>query len=270
MNIEAYKSSGKLEQYLLGLLSETEAREVEQVAAAYPEIRAELGAMEDALTQYALARGISMPAELPERIIRRWETLEKEIPATKTVVPKSGGGGAGIVPLLWLLLAGAVAGLLFFFFKKGQVQDDLQQTQTELQILQANCDQVQGDLDQVLVQLAILRSEGNQTFIMRGTENNPGAIANVYYNTTNQTAYLDIRDLPVPPSGQQYQLWGINSKSTAGPQSMDVFDLPAGDSPAFIEVPYLANMDVFAVSLEPTGGSPSPTAVHLISPIPTS
>src|SRR5690606_6514975 len=73
VNIEAYLSSGKLEQYLLGLLSESEAREVEQVAAAYPEIRAELNAMEDALTNYAQGMGIPMPADLPDRIIRRWE-----------------------------------------------------------------------------------------------------------------------------------------------------------------------------------------------------
>lgn len=265
MNIEAYKSSGKLEEYLLGLLSESEAREVEQVAAAYPEIKAELNAMEDALTQYALAKGIPMPEELPARIMRRLETLDKEVPPTKTTPPKSGTGGGGgpILPLLGFLLAASLAGLLYFWFQKSELEQDLNQSQTDLQELQENCDEVQDSLDQTTLQLAILRSDGNRTYIMRGTDNNPGAIANVYYNPQAQNAYLDIRELPAPPTGQQYQLWGIGADGV--PQSMDVFDIPAGGGIEFIPVPYLPDVNVFAVSLEPAGGSPSPTAVHLIS-----
>lgn len=265
MNIEAYISSGKLEEYLLGLLSESEAREVEQVAAAYPEIRAELNAMEDALTQYALAKGIPMPEELPSRIMRRLETLDKQTPPTNTTPPKtdSGTGRGPILPLFGFLLVASIAGLIYFWFQKAELQNDLNQSQTNLEQLQVNCDQVQDSLDQMALQLAILRSEGNQTYIMRGTDNNPGAVANVYYNPQAQNAYLDIRELPPPPTGQQYQLWGIGADGV--PQSMDVFDIPAGGGIEFIPVPFLPDVNVFAVSLEPAGGSPSPTAVHLIS-----
>lgn len=265
MNIEAYISSGKLEEYLLGLLSDGEAREVEQVVAAYPEIRKELNAMEDALTQYAIAKGIPMPAELPNRIIRRLETLDKELPSNTASPPTSSRSGSGpILPVLGFLLLASLAGVLYFWFQQDELQENLDQTQAQLQELQINCDQVQDSLDQTALQLAILRSEGNQTYIMRGVPDlNPGAIANVYYNPQAQQAYLDIRELPPPPPGQQYQLWGIGVSGV--PQSMDVFNVTQGDGVNFIPVPFIPEVSVFAVSLEPAGGSPTPTAVHLIS-----
>lgn len=263
MNIEAYISSGILEQYLLGLLTESEAREVEQVVAAYPEVKAELNAMEDALTQYAVAKGISMPEDLPARIIRRLETLDQSDQPSDNGKTKPGSGGSSMLPFLGVLLFAAIAGALFLWFRNDRIQGDLEQSQNDLQQLQVQCDTVQQNLDQLQLQLDILRSEGNQTFIMRGTPNNPGAIANVYYNSQTQSAYLDIRELPAPPPGQQYQLWGIGADGV--PQSMDVFTIPAGDEPVFLQVPFLADVATFAVSLEPQGGSATPTAVHLIS-----
>lgn len=265
MNIEAYISSGKLEQYLLGLLSESEAQEVEQVAAAYPEVKAELNAMEDALSQYALARGIPMPAELPERIVLRWETLDKKSPAAPPAAPpKTDSGGSPVLPILAVLLLAALGGLLYFWFQNSDLEDNLNQAQANLQQLQDDCDNVRDTLNQTTLQLAILRSEGNETYIMRGLEDkNPGAVANVYYNNQTQNTYLDIRELPAPPQGQQYQLWGIGAN---GVQSLGVFDIPSGSGPVFLPVPYLPEIDVFAVSLEPAGGSPTPTEVHLMSP----
>ncbi|PHN08368.1 anti-sigma factor [Flavilitoribacter nigricans] len=249
---------------MLGLLSESEAREVEQVVAAYPEIKSELNAMEDALTQYAVAKGIPMPADLPGRIIRRLETLDKDVPPGSTTPPQTDSGSGPILPILGFLLITALAGAIYFWFQTDELQENLNTTQTELQQLQVNCDQIQDSLEQIVLSLAVLRSEGNQTFIMRGLpDKNPGAVANVYYNTQAQQAFLDIRELPPPPAGQQYQLWGIGASGV--PQSMDVFNIPQGDGINFIPVPYLADVSVFAVSLEPAGGSPSPTDVHMIS-----
>lgn len=261
MDIEAYKSSGILEQYLLGMLSEKEAREVEQIAQTFPEVKAELDAMEDALTQYALGKGIPMPDQLSARIAQRLETLDQE-PPSGALQPNAGARGRNILPLMGTLLALAIAAAIFFWFRNSQKDQELNQVQRDLQQFQVQCDEVQRELDQAEVQLAILRSEGNQTYIMRGNENNPGAIANVYYNPGEQRAYLDIRELPPPPNGQQYQLWGIG---VAGVQSMNVFDLPEGEGVTFLEVPYLPDVSTFAVSLEPEGGSATPTEVHLIS-----
>ncbi|MCB0628943.1 MAG: anti-sigma factor [Saprospiraceae bacterium] len=263
MNIEEYISSGKLEQYLLGLLTDGEAREVEQIVQAYPEVRAELNAMEDALTQYAIAQGIPMPKELPDRIVKRLEVMGKDTGTPPPATAGTGGkGGNSWGLVLGLILAGAIVGLLLLWSKNNRLQEDSNRIQAQLQEVQDSCTVIQNNLTQTAIQLAILRSEGNQTYIMRGTDQNPGAVANVYYNPQDRRAFLDVRELPPPPAGQQYQLWGINS---SGPISMDVFNLPPADTVQFIEVPFLDDVSTFAVSLEPQGGSPSPTVVHLIS-----
>lgn len=265
MNIEEYISSGKLEQYLLGLLTDGEAREVEQVVMAYPEVRTELAAMEDALTQYAVAKGIAMPEELPDRIVKRLDLLDKETPDTTPPKTAAGGskgvGGTGLMFLV-LLFAGSIIGLFLLWSRSNRLETENRRINAQIQDVQDSCNVIQGNLTEANLQLAILRAEGNETYIMRGTPENPGAIANVYYNPQDRRAFLDIRELPAPPPGQQYQLWGINE---SGPISMDVFDLPDVGTVQFIEVPFIEDVGTFAVSLEPAGGSPTPTAVHLIS-----
>ncbi|MGB3617133.1 MAG: anti-sigma factor, partial [Catalinimonas sp.] len=68
-------------------------------------------------------------------------------------------------------------------------------------------------------------------------------------------AYLQVVDLPVPPAGKQYQLWGI---AGGQPVSMGVFNLPTGGA-ELQAVAAVPNAQAYAVTLEPTGGSPTPT-----------
>jgi hypothetical protein len=55
MDISNYIASGVLELYVNGLLSEPEKREVEALAAQYPEIKQEIFHIEEALEAYAMA-----------------------------------------------------------------------------------------------------------------------------------------------------------------------------------------------------------------------
>lgn len=62
MDFNAYISSGILEQYCLGLVSEAERVEVEQYAAEYPAIKIEIAYISASLEKYALANSIA-PAD---------------------------------------------------------------------------------------------------------------------------------------------------------------------------------------------------------------
>ncbi|MEM9847835.1 MAG: anti-sigma factor, partial [Bacteroidota bacterium] len=103
--------------------------------------------------------------------------------------------------------------------------------------------------------LAVLTSPDNATTIMR-QENSP-VYAAIHRNTADQIAYLDVSQLPPPPTGKQYQLWFID---TSAPESMGVFYL----SDAFIEVYYIATATIFAISLEDEGGSAVPTDIRYL------
>jgi|SRR5665213_4000464 len=59
MTTKEYIDSGILEIYAMGTASDSEREEVEMMAAANPEIRQEIGAITDALENYALAHSIT-------------------------------------------------------------------------------------------------------------------------------------------------------------------------------------------------------------------
>ena len=64
MNEQGYIQSGIVQDYCLGLLGPEEMLQVEQQAAAYPAVRAELEACRQALEQYV--RSLAMP--VPEMV----------------------------------------------------------------------------------------------------------------------------------------------------------------------------------------------------------
>jgi anti-sigma-K factor RskA len=90
---------------------------------------------------------------------------------------------------------------------------------------------------------------------MQGTDLSPEAIAAVFYNPASESSLIDVCNLPVPPSDQQYQLWAIVDGT---PVSMGVFEV--GADPSNLQpVEYVAGAQAYAVTLEPKGGSESPT-----------
>ena len=73
-------------------------------------------------------------------------------------------------------------------------------------------------------------------------------------------AYLDVIDLPAPPTNKQYQLWAIVDGQ---PVDMGVFDNAVGVK-TFEAVPFIANAQAFAVTVEDIGGSPTPSLETMV------
>jgi anti-sigma-K factor RskA len=90
---------------------------------------------------------------------------------------------------------------------------------------------------------------------MNGTDLSPEAVASVFYNPASGASLIDVGSLPVPPSDQQYQLWAIVD---GAPVSMGVFEVNT-DTSGLQPVAYVENAQAYAVTLEPRGGSETPT-----------
>jgi len=69
MDIKTYISSGILEQYCAGALSDTEMAAVETYAAEYPEIRTEINRIDDAIESYAMANLVRPKDSLKARVL---------------------------------------------------------------------------------------------------------------------------------------------------------------------------------------------------------
>ncbi len=78
MDVEVYIASGILEEYCLGLLAAEDMLQVEQHAAAYPQIRAEIHAFCQALEQCALLAAVPVPAPVKNKLLDLVDNLAKE------------------------------------------------------------------------------------------------------------------------------------------------------------------------------------------------
>ena len=69
MNVQEYISSGVVESYVLGLLSEEERHEFEQLREQYPELKAAQTAFELTLEKNAMLNAIEPPRELKNKVL---------------------------------------------------------------------------------------------------------------------------------------------------------------------------------------------------------
>ena len=272
MDTQKYIASGILENYVLGLVSEGERQEVMSYAQQYPEIQQELTAIENVLGLYTQAQARPMPKDLDAQILKHIEQLSSTTPPSKQPPPtasreddtlkpttpkdsKDGSDGwlKGLLGLLAFLSLGAAA---FFYQQTDELKEDLTQKNQQLLNQQLACDNTKKELEN---QLSILRNHAFRSVLLKGTDKAPDAFAAIYYNEADNMTYFDVRNMPKPTADKQYQLWAIVD---GAPVDMGVFNLPI-DSVDFVEVPYIANAQAFAVTLEIKGGNPTPNLEEL-------
>ncbi|MBC9932520.1 hypothetical protein [Chitinophaga qingshengii] len=77
MDVQGYISSGILESYVFGLLSETEQREVEIIIAQYPAVKATVQELQQDRERFVQLYAMAPPMDIKDRllnIIREEET----------------------------------------------------------------------------------------------------------------------------------------------------------------------------------------------------
>ena len=267
MDIQKYINSGILDNYALGLLSDSEVLEVEQNLNKFPELKIELYHIEDALAVYAQAKAIPMPKGLSEQILTSIENIEHTPSSVSDTTPKNIQPQASRSPLiLGSLLGLSLLGSFFLFQQKQDIDQELVATRTQVTTtndrmltLQLNCDEKDGTIQRLQEQLNVLKNPAYQAILLKGTDKAPNSEAIVYFNTADGKTYLDIGSLPTAPSDKDYQLWAIVDGT---PSDMGVIDLAVATGD-LIEVPHIVNPQAFAVTLETKGGNPTPNLDEL-------
>ncbi len=260
MNTKTYIESGILENYVLGLVSDSERKDVEAKASQYQEIQAELTAIEDALAIYSKQNAVPMPGGLSDKILNNIDRLEN-LEGNAKIIQASGRLMKGITALLGLVASILIFACVYLLNQNNNLKSQLSESDLILDTLQTKCDDIQNRLTKLEDYLDITHDQNFVPIIMKGEGLNkaPQAIASVFYNQSEQKAYLEIENLPQPPPDKQYQLWAIVDGQ---PQNMNVFDVILGPE-GFIEVPFYPNAQAFAVTLEPKGGKATPTLTEM-------
>jgi anti-sigma-K factor RskA len=258
--IENIKSSGLIEAYVLGQLSETDVQGLNCLASTYPEVKAEIQALEIALGKYTQAYEKQPPAFLKDKIFSQMtfaeETTEvEEIEERKTdnqieFKPTIKAEETKNVIPLWSKFA-AAASVLFAVFGFWQYSQN-----TKL-----NASQVAQN-EQLITKnnlLAAFQNVDNKVVNLAGTGDKSESAVTVFWNQKDNAIALSVKNLPKPAAGKQYQLWIIDE---TGPVDMGMLDQNF-DGKLLSMKTLKSKPKAFAITLEKEGGVPSPTLEQL-------
>lgn len=107
--------------------------------------------------------------------------------------------------------------------------------------------------------IAVLRDTANVTIPMKGLDISPSSLALIHWNKYTNETFIDIASLPEAPTNMQYQLWAIVD---GAPVDLGVFDV-LNSTAAMQKMKTVGNPQAFAVTLEKSGGSPTPTMENM-------
>ncbi|MGI4886227.1 MAG: anti-sigma factor domain-containing protein [Janthinobacterium lividum] len=290
---QSYIESGILEQYALGLLTPAERAAVEAEAARHPLVAQELAAGQRALEYYAQAHSRDLPAAMRDRVLSKVlaqlapaaapvaappaaagapgpsaslradvDALARPQPAASEPGVRSVASAAPAAPRRGLAIAASIALLLSllgngYLYQQWQGADNalvaLQDTQNRVA---ANTLVVEKKLGEEREQNAVLRDAEFHFVALAGTPDAPKDRARVLFNAKTRRVYVDVQHLPAAPAGRQYQLWALNKGK---PVDAGMLTPAAAAGDRLERMKDIASAQAFAVTLEPLGGSATPT-----------
>lgn len=255
MDINNYISSGILEQYVLGTLTQEERLEVERMSEKYPLIQQEIFEISKSLEKYAKLQSIdvdpkveqSLFSDLPKKNIIN-ETLQTDI---KGLVPKAWKFAA-----VFFLLSGIIGAYLCL--------ENNNKIQSQISLLEKNslsCDSlVQVERDRNKVYANLLSPETN-IYSLSPLENYSASGLKLYYNRNEKINTLQWINAPSLEPGMVYQLWYFGDDGIPNP--LETFDTKEG----LVEISYVEDAKMYAFTIEPEGGSKVPTMDKLIGTV---
>lgn len=260
VDIKAYIESGVIESYVLGLVDKQEKQEVECLSKIYPELAAELAANQKIIEDFVQSFGENPPAHLKKAILEKIKNTpqisdEESVP-NKIALNNPKKNNISLVNN-WAIAASVVfliaVGMLSVWnlnLKQDIANNNLVQIET-IKGLKEKLNQSQIKIEDIQ---NILSNESTKNVVLRGSAISPNSKANIYWNQQENKIVFVNNSLPKTAEKKQYQLWAI-----ADGKPVDLGVLQATESEITIRnLSDLKNIQAFAITLEPFGGSPAP------------
>lgn len=273
MDIQAYISSGKLELFVLGELNETEQQEVLAMAKKYPEIEQEIIAIEEAMLAIDEVSGVSPSSgiknkifetlesenkkhtspTIPEKPLQKEVRLVKEVPSTNPW--KAFAVAASVVAVVSLTAAIYYANQYFDVEERFAISlqqnaimaEEVQANQVKLKALDTGMEKfITGNFDKIP-----MKGEGLPM--------QEDALVDVFWDKDSKEVLISVNQLASLDPNNDYQLWAIGEE---GPIGIGLVD--PGNKLDLQMMDIASGVQAFAITIEPKGGSKSPTLEKLV------
>jgi anti-sigma-K factor RskA len=247
LDINQYIQSGILELYAAGAIPEAEAREVEAMAEKYPEVAAEIEAIQSSLVSYAGIYRKNPKPELRQKIL---ENFDNGAEVYSQQIYRAPALFRYLMAAVWLFLALNIAGNIYFYTR-------LRDTESRLTAMNSKYEEVKNDMARKTNEFKMVLNRSNKIVDLKGMEMSPESFATVYWNPGTKQVMLSVEKLPMPPENMQYQLWALKD---GRPVDAGVFGM---ESEMHMMPVKVMEADGFAVTLEKMGGSTEPSMERL-------
>jgi len=260
------RNSGLLELYVADACTVEERVLVEGAIASSPELASEVREIEAALEAFAMSRPVKPPTHLRnvtlEAIARlsAAPNVEAAQPA-KALVHVVNFRKRYLIAASIGLLVGALPSVYLYTDRTSALQDRdaaieaLAEAKSASSVMASKVSHVEETLDKVTnvnVQRVALPA-----VVPGGT-----AFASVFWNKETREVVIDARKLPALEGNEDYQLWAIVDGK---PVDLGVIDIAGtSESRLLVKMKSIVNPAMFAITVEPRGGSSSPTLEAMI------
>ncbi len=255
MTNKEYIESGILELYVYGILTEEENMTIADMASKHKGIENEIVAIEKSILNLSSSFSPFLSSQNFEKIKAKLELKHSKVIALQT---KSN----------WVGYMGWAASLVFLL-GIGYLYTHLDQSQSQIVTIESEKARLQESLvnseikgKQTEDALAVVRDVKNTIVNLAGQTVAPTSYAKAYYNKETQVVYIDAAGLPEPPEGKVYQVWALKLNPLT-PTSIGLLDDFKGDSRRIFQLDKANGAEAFGITLEPAGGSISPTMEQL-------
>ncbi len=256
MDTKQYIESGILELYVYGLLSETENLEVSQMAKEYNEIEVEIISIEKAIVNLSTSFSPFLSAENFEKIKTK---LDLKYLKVITIKPQNNWSQyAGWAAAVMLLI-----GIGYQYKQLSETQNQMVTAEKENMNLQDTLVGLKFRNKQTLTALTVIRDTKNTVINLGGQAISPKSSAKIYWNKETQVVYVDASGLPEPPEGMVYQIWSLKLLPQLTPTSIGLLSDFSSNNEKIFAVEKTGDAEAFGITLEPAGGSKSPTMEQL-------
>ena len=256
MENKEYIESGILELYVFGLLTEPESEEVTTMAFKHSEVREEIVSIEKAIINLSSSFSPYISSSQFEKI-----KSQLELKHSKVVALKSRSSSVNYIG--WAASLALLIGISFQYLKLNESKNEVVAIEKEKSKLQENVVGLEFKNKTTTTALNIVRDENNIMIALGGQAVAPAAKAKIYWNKQTQVVYVDASGLPEPPKGKEYQIWSLKLLPQLTPTSIGLLSNFQENQSKIFTVDKTSSADAFGITLEPAGGSASPTMEQL-------
>jgi anti-sigma-K factor RskA len=256
MDVKAYIDSGILELYVAGQLSDQENTEVAQNATSHLEIKNEIEAIEKAI--------LALTAGLATSKVPVFDIIKGQLKAV--VVDEAISTEVKRLP--WMNIIGLAAVLIlgigtFFLYNQNQnLSEKLKVAETEIEQMEQQIAEAATSIEKSDLLLSELRDKNVTVVQLGGQATSPDSYAKAYWNTEKNQLFIDAQGLPEPPEGMVYQVWSLKLNPLT-PTSVGLLADFVNDENKVFTLANPNESQAFGITLEPAGGSETPTLEQL-------